>query len=53
MMRLATLISLFILALAPMSGLDAGELRGTGDLGIVVERAGTPLGRGPKGQHDR
>ncbi len=39
MMRLATLASVLLLALAPLGGLEAEELRGTGDLGIVVERA--------------
>ena len=43
MMRLVTLISVLVLTLVPLAGLDAEELRGTGDLGIVVERAGGSL----------
>ncbi len=43
MMRLVTLISVLVLTLVPMVGLEAEELRGTGDLGIVVERAGGSL----------
>ena len=43
MMRVASLISIFLLASVPLAGLDADELRGTGDLGIVVERASGSL----------
>ena len=43
MIRFAVLPLIVLLAATPLCGLDAEDLRGTGDLGIVVERASGAL----------
>ena len=43
MIRFAVLPLIVLLAATPLCGLDAEDLRGTGDLGIIVERASGAL----------